>query len=63
VQRRAHFSYSDSAEMLSGNSDLNEKLRQRLAGGNQRSAARATRCGAVRRSLVKPGAGLAEELV
>lgn len=24
VQRRAHFSYSDSAEMLSGNSDLNE---------------------------------------
>lgn len=30
VQRRAHFSYSDSAEMLSGNSDLNEKLRRRL---------------------------------
>ncbi|MGF7444803.1 chromosome partition protein MukB, partial [Klebsiella michiganensis] len=30
VQRRAHFSYSDSAEMLSGNSDGNEKLRQRL---------------------------------
>ncbi len=30
VQRRAHFSYSDSAEMLNGNSDLNEKLRQRL---------------------------------
>lgn len=30
VERRAHFSYSDSAEMLSGNSDLNEKLRQRL---------------------------------
>ena len=30
VQRRAHFSYSDSAEMLTGNSDLNEKLRQRL---------------------------------
>ncbi|MCV7759802.1 chromosome partition protein MukB, partial [Pluralibacter gergoviae] len=30
VQRRAHFGYSDSAEMLSGNSDLNEKLRQRL---------------------------------
>lgn len=29
VQRRAHFSYSDSAEMLSGNSDLNEKLRER----------------------------------
>lgn len=24
VERRAHFSYSDSAEMLSGNSDLNE---------------------------------------
>lgn len=30
VQRRAHFGYSDSAEMLSGNNDLNEKLRQRL---------------------------------
>ncbi|AJZ88846.1 cell division protein MukB [Klebsiella michiganensis] len=30
VQRRAHFSYSDSAAMLDGNSDLNEKLRQRL---------------------------------
>ena len=30
VQRRAHFSYSDSAAMLTGNSDLNEKLRQRL---------------------------------
>ena len=30
VQRRAHFGYSDSAEMLSGNSDLNEKLRERL---------------------------------
>jgi len=30
AQRRAHFSYSDSAEMLNGNSDLNEKLRQRL---------------------------------
>ncbi|CAK9884595.1 MAG: Chromosome partition protein MukB [Candidatus Erwinia impunctatus] len=30
VQRRAHFSYTDSAGMLEGNSDLNEKLRQRL---------------------------------
>jgi len=30
VQRRAHFSYSDSADMLNGNSDLNEKLRRRL---------------------------------
>ncbi|MDE1185191.1 MAG: chromosome partition protein MukB [Pantoea sp.] len=30
VQRRAHFSYVDSAGMLTGNSDLNEKLRQRL---------------------------------
>lgn len=30
VQRRAHFSYEDSADMLTGNSDLNEKLRQRL---------------------------------
>ena len=30
VQRRAHFSYTDSAGMLDGNSDLNEKLRHRL---------------------------------
>lgn len=30
VERRVHFSYSDAAEVLSGNSDLNEKLRQRL---------------------------------
>jgi len=30
VQRRAHFSYTDSAGMLNGTSDLNEKLRQRL---------------------------------
>ena len=30
VQRRAHFGYADSAGMLDGNSDLNEKLRQRL---------------------------------
>lgn len=30
VQRRAHFSYSDSAGMLDENSDLNEKLRHRL---------------------------------
>ena len=30
ARQQAHFSYSDSAEMLSGNSDLNEKLRERL---------------------------------
>lgn len=30
VQRRAHFSYADSAGMLTGNSDLSDKLRQRL---------------------------------
>nr|WP_154325130.1 chromosome partition protein MukB [Pantoea sp. 201603H] len=30
TQRRAHFSYVDSAGMLTGTSDLNEKLRQRL---------------------------------
>ncbi|PVZ86178.1 chromosome partition protein MukB [Serratia sp. S1B] len=30
VQRRAHFSYSDSADMQNANNDLNEKLRQRL---------------------------------
>ncbi|MCT9623402.1 hypothetical protein HWD93_18505, partial [Curtobacterium sp. C2H10] len=38
-------SYSDSAEMLSGNSDLNEKLRQRLeqAEGERSRARDATR--------------------
>ncbi|PKH24270.1 chromosome partition protein MukB [Enterobacterales bacterium CwR94] len=30
VQRRAHFGYADSAGMLTGTSDLNDKLRQRL---------------------------------
>ncbi|MDY0998392.1 chromosome partition protein MukB [Pantoea agglomerans] len=30
VQRRAHFSYVDSASMLNGNNDLSDKLRQRL---------------------------------
>ncbi|MFC3395827.1 chromosome partition protein MukB [Brenneria rubrifaciens] len=30
VQRRAHFTYTDSAGMLGENADLNDKLRQRL---------------------------------
>ncbi len=30
VQRRAHFSYTDSAGMLNADNDLNDKLRQRL---------------------------------
>ncbi|MFS7251402.1 chromosome partition protein MukB [Rahnella rivi] len=30
VQRRAHFSYTDSAGMLNENADLNDQLRQRL---------------------------------
>ncbi|WP_321157942.1 chromosome partition protein MukB [Providencia stuartii] len=30
VQRRAHFSYSDSTGMVNENADLNDKLRQRL---------------------------------
>ncbi|RAT18018.1 cell division protein MukB [Lonsdalea populi] len=30
VQRRAHFSYTDSASMLHADADLNDKLRQRL---------------------------------
>lgn len=30
VQRRAHFSYDDSASMLNGKNDLSDKLRQRL---------------------------------
>ncbi|WP_428945742.1 chromosome partition protein MukB [Pantoea sp. FN060301] len=41
VQRRAHFGYGDSAGMLDGNSDLNEKLRQRLEhAGAERTRAR-----------------------
>lgn len=31
VERRAHFGYADAAGMLSGDQDLNEALRQRLA--------------------------------
>ncbi|MDI9222914.1 chromosome partition protein MukB [Pantoea sp. EA-12] len=41
VQRRAHFSYEDSAGMLNGNTDLNEKLRRRLEQAEaERSSAR-----------------------
>ncbi|WP_075181185.1 chromosome partition protein MukB [Pantoea sp. 1.19] len=41
VQRRAHFGYADSAGMLTGTSDLNEKLRQRLEQAeSERSRAR-----------------------
>ena len=41
VQRRAHFGYSDSAGMLTENSDLNDKLRQRLEQAeSERSRAR-----------------------
>ena len=52
VQRRAHFSYSDSAAMLDGNSDLNEKLRQRLtqAEGDRARAREALRQHAQQRS-------------
>lgn len=50
VQRRAHFSYSDSAEMLSGNSDLNEKAAPASGAGGVRTQPRARRdacpCGA-----------------
>ncbi len=46
VQRRAHFSYSDSAAMLDGNSDLNEKLRRRL----EQAEAERTRCRELLRS-------------
>ncbi|QKO13734.1 Chromosome partition protein MukB [Dickeya solani] len=35
VQRRAHFSYTDSAGMLNANVDLNDKLRQRLEQAEQ----------------------------
>ena len=64
VQRRAHFSYSDSAEMLSGNSDLNEKLRTSGTGGSgayprSRSVARSR--SAV--ESVQPGAGFAEKFL
>ncbi|SLM63034.1 MULTISPECIES: chromosome partition protein MukB [Dickeya] len=41
VQRRAHFSYTDSAGMLNANASLNDKLRQRLEQAEQeRSRAR-----------------------
>ncbi|MEG3134155.1 chromosome partition protein MukB [Rouxiella sp. T17] len=41
VQRRAHFSYTDSAGMLNENSDLNDKLRHRLENAEaERSRAR-----------------------
>lgn len=50
VQRRAHFSYSDSAEMLSGNSDLNEKLRERLEQAEAGVLALVKRCVVTQRS-------------
>uniref|UniRef100_K8WCV2 Cell division protein MukB n=1 Tax=Providencia sneebia DSM 19967 TaxID=1141660 RepID=K8WCV2_9GAMM len=41
VQRRAHFSYSDSTSIVNENADLNEKLRQRLEHAeSERSRAR-----------------------
>jgi chromosome partition protein MukB len=40
VQRRSHFGYTDSAGMLTENSDLNDKLRQRL----EHAEAERTRC-------------------
>lgn len=56
VQRRAPAGYSDSAEMLSGNSDLNEKLRERLAQAQPSVAARdeAMRTHAAQVSRVQP---------
>ncbi|XNM61127.1 hypothetical protein ACLK1T_01780 [Escherichia coli] len=50
MQRRAHFSYSDSAEMLSGNSDRNEKLRERLEQAEASVPALAKRCAVTQRS-------------
>ena len=65
VQRRAHFGYSDSAEMLSGNSDLNEKLRQRLEeqAEAERNGAPVKRLAYARRTAepVQPRHGLAEQ--
>ncbi len=53
VQRRAHFSYSDAAEMFNGNNDLNEKLRQRLWSRRKRNVPKPVkRCVAMRRSTV-----------
>ncbi|MCS5873871.1 hypothetical protein LN650_21415 [Klebsiella pneumoniae subsp. pneumoniae] len=64
---RAHFSYSDSAEMLQRhNSDLNEKAAPASGAGaeSERSRARdAMRAHAAQLSQYNPGAGLAEELV
>ena len=50
VQRRAHFSYADSAGMLTGTSDLNEKLRQRLEHAEAGAPAPVNSCANIRRS-------------
>lgn len=64
VQRRAHFSYSDSAEMLSGNSDLNEKLRERLEQAEaERTRAREALRGHAAQLSQYNGAGFAEKFL
>lgn len=50
VQRRAHFSYSDSAEMLSGNSDLNENCVNVWNRRKRSVPARVKRCADTQRS-------------
>lgn len=50
VQRRAHFSYSDSAEMLSGNSDLNENCVNVWNRRKRSVPALAKRCAVTQRS-------------
>lgn len=50
VERRAHFSYSDSAEMLSGNSDLNESCASGWSRRKPSVPAPAKRCAAMPRS-------------
>ncbi len=50
--------------MLSGNSDLNEKLRERLERRKRSVPARVKRCADTQRSWsVQPGAGFAEKFV
>lgn len=52
AQRRAHFSYSDSAGMLTENSDLNDKLRQRLSRQSLNGAERGSSLSSLRRSVL-----------
>ncbi len=50
VQRRAHFSYTDSAGMQNANNDLNDKLRQRLEQAEPNAPAPVSNCVSIKPS-------------